>query len=163
VALLVAAAQRGAPQPDLDASDFTDPTARALLLHLHQVLASAPADWRPDLLAEAEDPWLAEGARRVRPVLDDVARLSDAQLAAELHSIRRQLRGARLAVELREQTLALQDAEDDVAERIKAGIAENARERFALQKEDTRDARGPTALGRRVPAVPARFRSSGER
>src|SRR6266545_1497624 len=63
VALVVAAAQRGAPHPTLDPSDFTDPTARALVLHVTQHLASARADWRPDLLTETEDPWLAGGAR----------------------------------------------------------------------------------------------------
>jgi DNA primase catalytic core len=158
-ALVVAAVQRGLPHPGLDPMDFTDPSTRALVLRITDLLASsARDDWRPDLLVELEDPWLAGSVAGVRALLDDVGRLTDAQLASEADSIRRQLREARLAMELREHSLALQEAESDVAERIKARIAENNRERFALQKEDSSQARGPTALGRRVPAVPARFR-----
>ena len=158
LALVVTAVQRGLPHPHLDATDFTDPSTRALLLHLAERLASAPGAWRPDVLAETEDDWLAGAVARVRELVEQVARLSDAQLASELESIRRQLREGRLAVELREHTLALQEAEDEVADRIKLRIAENNRERFALQKEDSHQPHGPSALGRRVAAVPARFR-----
>lgn len=158
VALIVAAAQRGVPYPSLDAADFTDASARGLVLRITDLLASARRDWRPDLLIEVEDPWIAANVARVRDLLDDVGRLSDAQLASALDAIRRQLREARLAMELREHSLALQEAEADVVDRIKARIAENNRERFALQKEDANQAHGPSALGRRVSAVPARFR-----
>ncbi|TMB85812.1 MAG: hypothetical protein E6J45_14920 [Chloroflexi bacterium] len=94
----------------------------------------------------------------MRALLEDASRLSDAQIGSEVDSVRRQLREARLAVELREHSLALQEAEEDVADRIKARIAENNRERFALQKDDAQQPHGSAALGRRVAAVPARFR-----
>ena len=158
-ALVVAAVQRGLAHPSLDPSDFTDPSTRALMIRITDLLASSVRDdWRPDLLAELEDPWIAGIVAGVRELLDDIGRLSDSQLASEADSIRRQLREARLAMELREHSLALQEAESDVAERIKARIAENNRERFALQKEDANQPHGPSALGRRVSAVPARFR-----
>ncbi|TMB85814.1 MAG: hypothetical protein E6J45_14925, partial [Chloroflexi bacterium] len=46
VALVVAAVQRGLPHPSLDASDFSDPSSRALVLRIAEPLQSARGDWR---------------------------------------------------------------------------------------------------------------------
>lgn len=98
----------------------------------------------------------------MRDLLPAVDRLTDGQVSGLAESMARQLRDARLAVELREHDVALQEAEDtEVVDRIKARIAENARERLALQRQDEAAPRGPAALGRRVAAVPARFRTGG--
>jgi hypothetical protein len=117
----------------MDAQDFTDPALRGLTLRLDDLSAAARDDWRPDLLAEIDDGWLDPTVRRVRELLEDIGRLSDAQVETELDAVRRQLREGRLAIELREHSLALQEA-------------------------DARQPRGPAALGHRVSAIPARFR-----
>src|SRR2546425_1087763 len=99
----------------------------------HRTYAKGSARRSEPLVSEA---WLARSVTGVRALLEDASRLSDAQIGSEVDSVRRQLREARLAVELREHSLALQEAEEEVADRIKARIAENNRERFALQKAD---------------------------
>jgi hypothetical protein len=139
-------------------SDFADPSARGLLLRLVELLDSVGAtEWRPDILAGIDDPWLQAPVDRVRALLPTVGRLSDAQVAAATQTMRRQLHDTRLAVELRENSLALEDAEPEDRERIKARIAENSRQRAALQRAIVASG---TALGQRLPVIPARFRES---
>jgi len=161
LALLVAAVQRGLPQPDLAAADFPNPSTRGLLLHLADLLnAASRSEWRPDVLSTVGEPWLQEPVERVREFLPDVRRLTDAQLSAASHAMLRQLRDSRLAVELQEHSMALEEADPEDRERIKAKIAENSRERATLQRAEGTDAPG---LGHRLAVIPARFRqSSGE-
>ncbi len=159
LALLVAAVQRGLPHPDLGADDFPDPSTRGLMLHLAELLRTASrSEWRPDVLATVGETWLQEPVDRVREFLPDVGRLTDAQLSAASHAMRRQLRDSRLAVELREHSMALEEADPEDRERIKAKIAENSRERAALQHAEGTGAPG---LGHRLAVIPARFRQSG--
>lgn len=164
LALGVAAIHRGLPWLEPDLADLTDALARGLALRIAEIMgAEARADWRPGVLDLIDDPWLEAPISRVRDLLPAVDRLTDGQVSGLAESMARQLRDARLAVELREHDVALQEAEDtEVVDRIKARIAENARERLALQRQDEAAPRGPAALGRRVAAVPARFRTGGE-
>jgi hypothetical protein len=115
------------------------------------------AEWRPDILAGVDDPWLQAPADRVRAFLPNVARLSDAQIVATTQVMRRQLHDTRLALELRENSMALEDADPEDRERIKARIAENSRERASLQRAPGTSGR---TLGQRPAVIPARFRES---
>ncbi|MPZ13210.1 MAG: DNA primase [Chloroflexi bacterium] len=159
IALLVAAAQRGLPTIDLETTDFADPSARALAMRAAETLRSTGrGEWRPDPLALVTDPWLEEPTARVRQLLRDVEALSDAQVSAAAQSIARQVRSIRLTLELRDLTALLPDMDPDAADQIKAKILEHNRELAALRRTDAEQPRGPSALGRRVAAVPARFR-----
>jgi hypothetical protein len=157
----VEAAQRGLPHTEPDAADFTDPEARALLLRLLDLVRmEARTDWRPDLLELAHEPWLEGPVTQVAEHLADVRRLSDPQIGAASHSIARQLRDARLAMELPELVALAQDGDEEVQAQIRARIGEIARERVLSERVDAAQTRGPTGIGQRVAAIPARFRTS---
>ena len=111
--------ERGMPPEGLEPADFTDPSARALVHRITALLrAEARDDWRPDVLELAEEPWLEGPIARVRTFLEDVRRLTDAQIEAETQRVSRQLRASRLAVEISESVILLEEAEDDEVARI---------------------------------------------
>jgi DNA primase len=159
LALVVAAAQRGLRRPTFDPADFADPAARALLYSfLEENESSSRADWRPDLLEAVGDTWMAEGAARVRAVLEEVERLTDSQLATSAAAIARQLREHRLATELEQLRALAQDAEADATDGALRRIAQINQERAALWRSGGDQPRGPGALGQRPALVPSRFR-----
>jgi hypothetical protein len=158
LSLLVESVQRGLPRPDFDTRDFTDPTARALLHRIQEVLEADPGDWRPDLLTLATEPWLEGSLERVAACLPGVGRLADRQVLDGVRSMARQLREARLAGELRELVAMAQDelpAEE--ARRVTVRIGEIGRERASIDRENQHEPRGPSAIGRRSALIPARF------
>jgi hypothetical protein len=143
--------------PALDPTDFTDPTARALVERIIVLLRQdARDDWRPDILELAEEPWLQVSVARARAMLDDLRRLTDVQVAAEAQRVMRQLRLTRLAVEISESALLLEAAEPEDAPSILASIADKNRERAALWRDAPGE--GGAALGKRVAIIPSRFR-----
>jgi DNA primase len=159
IALAVAAAQRGLPRMELDPSDFTDPTSRALALRIAELQNStARSDWRPDLLELAEEPWSEGPIGRVRGMLAALDSLSDAQLTTAISSIARQLRRSRLLLQQRELAAELAHAEAEAANEMKAWISALNREIVALARADAEQPRGPSAVGRRIAVVPSRFR-----
>jgi DNA primase len=160
IALLVAAAHRSLPVTQLDANDFTDPSARALLLRVLEVARTeARADWRPDLLDLATEEWLEEPSERVREALKDIERLTDPQVAAQIESMGRQLRSGRLSAELPELVVLAQDADPDALAQVKARIGQITSELGALRRQAAEAPRGPSSLGSLPPVVPARFRA----
>jgi DNA primase len=159
LALIVAAAHRGLRRPAFDPSDFADPTARALLFRIFDVTeGGGRADWRPELLQEVEDPWLADAITRVQRVVDDLDRLTDAQLEQSASAIARQLRDHRLAMELEQLRAIALDPDAEMAGEARQRIGQIAQERAALWRETADLPRGPGALGQRPAAVPTRFR-----
>jgi hypothetical protein len=144
----------------LDANDFTDPSARALLLRVLEIARTeARADWRPDLLDLATEEWLEEPSERVREALKDIERLTDPQVAAQIESMGRQLRSGRLSAELPELVVLAQDADPDALAQVKARIGQITSELGALRRQAAEAPRGPSALGSLPPVVPARFRA----
>ena len=161
IALLVAAAQRGQPLMEIDPADFTDPSARALMLRILEITRSeARADWRPDLLELADAPWIEEPIARVREALVDVDRLADAQITSLGQSVGRQIRSGRLLAELPELAVLAQEADPDALAQVKARIGAITSELAELRRQDTGAPKGPSALGRLPPVVPARFRAA---
>ncbi|MBM2811794.1 MAG: primase [Chloroflexi bacterium] len=159
IALLVEAAQRGLPYIAPDASDFSDPEARALLLRLVELIQTdARAEWRPDLLELAREQWLERPEAAVRQYLADVQRLADVQITASLHSIGRQLHDGRLALELPELVALANEADSEVQAQIRARIGEIARERVISERMDAGQ-HGPAGVGQRVATIPSRFRT----
>jgi DNA primase len=159
LAIVIAAARRGLHRPAFDPSDFADPVARALLYRLLEAgETSGHGDWRPDLLEAVDDPWLAEGAARVRTVLDEVDRLTDTQLADSAAAIARQLREHRLATELEQLRALAQDPEAESTEQVRRRIAEINQEFLAISRAGADQPRGPGAVGQRPALVPSRFR-----
>ena len=143
----------------LDAADFIDPSARALAERVIELLREgARDDWRPDLLTLAEDPWLQDSIERVRSLLDDLRRLADAQLTAEMASIVQQLRLSRLGIEVDESALLLEAAEPEEASHILAAIDAKNRERAALWRSASERGAGNKVRPNRVAIVPSRFR-----
>ena len=159
-ALAVAASLRGLPEVHLDSDDFPDPTARALLLQLQDIQASSVGrQWRPDLLELADEPWLQGPIARVRDALGDIERLTDAQVTVSARSMARQLRDARLDVELSDLGILAKESDAEELEQIKLRFVEINRERALLRREDAAEPRGPAALGTRAALVPARYQS----
>jgi hypothetical protein len=159
IGLLVAAAQRGQPIGDVDTDDFTDPSARALILRILEITRSeARADWRPDLLELIDVPWLEEPIALVRESMVDIERLTDAQVVAQMQTAARQLRAARLSAELTELAVLAQEADEDALVQIKERIGRIASELADLRRGTNGSARGPSALGTLPPIVPPRFR-----
>jgi DNA primase len=160
IALIVASAHRGQPIVEIDPDDFTDPAARALMLRILEILRNeARSDWRPDLLEQIDASRLEEPLRFAQEAMVDVERLTDPQVAAQVQSVAKQLRAARLSSELTELTILANDTDDDGRPQMVARIAEIARNLAALRKHEPGSARGPAALGTRPPLVPARFRA----
>jgi hypothetical protein len=130
------------------------------MLRVLEILRNeARSDWRPDLLEQIDAPWLEEPLRLVREAMVDIERLTDPQVAAQVQSVAKQLRAARLSSELTELTILANDTDDDGRPQMVARIAEIARELAALRKHAPGSTRGPAALGTRPPLVPARFRA----
>lgn len=160
IALAVAASQRGLPEIRLDPDDFSDPGARALVMYLDDVQKSSVGrQWRPDLLHLVADAWLEGPVARVRDALADIERLTDAQIAVAARSMNRQLRDARLAMELPELATLAQESDPEDLQQIKARIVQINRERALIHREDAAEPRGPAALGSRTALVPAQFRA----
>jgi DNA primase len=159
LALVIAAARRGLRRPAFDPADFADPVARALHYRLLEAIeSSSHADWRPDLLDAIDDSWLADGAARVRAVLEEVERLTDAQLDASAAAIARQLREHRLATELEQLRALAQDPETEATEEVRRRISEINQEFLAITRSGAEQPRGPGAVGQRPALVPSRFR-----
>jgi hypothetical protein len=143
--------------PDLDPNDFSDAAARGLLQRISVLLRQeARDDWRPDVLELATEPWLEEPVGRVRALLDDLRRLTDVQIAAEAQRVARQLRLARLDIEVAESMVLLEEAEPDEAAQIRVAVAEKNRERAAVWRADAEAGGGK--LGTRTAIIPSRFR-----
>ena len=161
IALAAVAVERGMNPGESDPTDFTDPAARALAERITLLLGQeARDDWRPDVLDLAREDWLEGPIARIQTLLDDVRRLTDVQIAAEAQRVGQQLRLSRLAVEIGESILLLDEAAPDEIPRILATIAEKNRERAALWKGA--GAPGPPRLGKRVALIPSRFRLPAE-
>ncbi len=159
LALIVAAVHRGLRRPAFDPGDFADPAARALLFRILEIAETGGrADWRPELLEDVEDPWLADVVARVQRVAEEVDRLTDAQLDQSASAIARQLRDHRLATELEQLRAIAQDPEAEMGREARERIGQINRERAALWREAVDRPRVPGALSQRPAAVPARFR-----
>jgi hypothetical protein len=144
----------------MDPDDFTDPSARALMLRILEITHSeARTDWRPDLLELAADEWLEEPINHVRGTLRDIERLTDEQIANQVSSVGKQLRAARLSSELPELSVLAQESDPDALVQVKERIGQITSELAALRRQAAGAPRGPSALGTLPPLIPARFRA----
>lgn len=157
IALMVEAAQRGLNVPNFPLEQIASPELRALLARLESILAAARAEWRPDLLDQIDDPWLAPTISSVRSMLAFTSRLTEAEIAAETSVLSLELQESQLATELRELLTLVDDPEPDDLQSLKTQIAEKAKARADLVAASR--SRSPVS---HTPSVPWRYRSPTE-
>lgn len=157
IGLILEAAQRGLPALDFNANQFTDPDLRALLLTVEDLLGSARADWRPELLDEIHDPWLTSALARVREQLAITRRLPEAEILSEASFVAVQLRQTQLAREHSELQALTEEPPDETTPSLLARIAANSQARA----EAAAMAQGKR-LGTHPLTIPWRYLVTGE-
>lgn len=158
IALVLEAVQRGLSAPEFRLDEFSDPDLRALLGAVQQAIAAAKHDWRPDVLDEVHEPWLADAIVRVRDQLIATRRLPEAEILSEAAFVSIELHQAHLALEHHELQALTEDSDEAPPPDLLARIAENARARAQVAVTVS----GNRRLGSHVPSIPWRFLTQTE-
>ena len=154
VTLVVEAAQRGLMAPEFHSGQIAAPELRALLAQLQELLAESRAEWRPELLDQIDDPWLAPAVARVRTMLSFSSRLTEAEITSEAAALSIELQESQLAVELKELLALAEDSDPAEALSIRKRIAATVAARAALGGSSHK--RNTTT---HTPSIPWRYRS----